>query len=57
MLVNICFVNLSALQWLKFGLSVQKEHTLTVFKNTVLRKKLDIRSKRRLKEFTQQLAS
>jgi len=57
MLANICFVNSSALQWLKFGLSVLKEHSLMVFKNRVLRKKLDIRSKRRLKEFTQQLAS
>jgi hypothetical protein len=30
-----------------------KEHSLRVFKNRVLRKKLDIRSKRRLQEITQ----
>jgi len=53
MLANICFVTSSALQWLKFGLSVLKEHSLRVFKNRVPRKKLDIRSKRRLKEITQ----
>jgi len=57
MLANISFITLSALQWLKFGFSMMKEHSLRVFQNRVLRKMLDIRSNRRLKEIAQQLAS
>jgi hypothetical protein len=34
-----------------------KERSLRVFKNRVLRKKMDVRSIRRMKEITQQVAS